>query len=263
MHGWWRSQEFVRPPNELAKESKISRTNLKVPSIDLTGTDRGDRHKKIVNEFRRASEKWGFFLVLNHGSFKFVDDMIDGIRKFHEQDVEVSFHLEPDEIPVAYRNVTKLGDTLFELLLEALGLKSDHLKAKSVLEAGALLAIIIQLRHGNQWVNVPSTAGALVVNIGDHLQIILNDKFKSVDHRVLANRVGPRISVALFFRVGPRISVALFFTSVTVPAKIYGPIKDLLSKESPLAYKDFSVGDYMHYVQRALVRRPSMYIRRL
>ncbi|KAM7462167.1 hypothetical protein LguiA_030288 [Lonicera macranthoides] len=91
----------------------------------------------------------------------------------------------------------------------------------------------LQVRHGNHWVYVPSTAGALVVNIGDHLQIISNDKFKSVDHRVLANWVGPRILVALFF------------TSVTVPAKVYGPIKDLLSEESPLAYKDFSVGDYM------------------
>ena len=64
-------------------------------------------------------------------------------------------------------------------------------------------------------------------------QIISNDKFRSVDHRVLANRVGPRISVACFL------------TGVTVPPNIYGPIEDLLSEESPRLYKEFTVGDYM------------------
>lgn len=136
---------FVRPPNELAKESKISRNDVKVPSIDLTCTDCGDRHKEIVNEVRRASEKWGFFLVVNHAvPLSLLNDMIDGIRKFHEEDVEVkkefhardrtirvkfnsnydlcqsraanwrdtlninlwvSYHLEPDELPVACRFV--------------------------------------------------------------------------------------------------------------------------------------------------------------
>ncbi|KAE8774813.1 1-aminocyclopropane-1-carboxylate oxidase-like protein 1 [Hordeum vulgare] len=50
------------------------------------------------------------------------------------------------------------------------------------------------------WVDVPAVAGALVVNVGDYLQLVSNDRFKSVEHRVVANGAGPRVSVACFFR---------------------------------------------------------------
>ncbi|KAF5945966.1 hypothetical protein HYC85_016194 [Camellia sinensis] len=63
----------------------------------------------------------------------------------------------------------------------------------------------LQILHENQWVDVPPQPGALVVNIADLLQarcissqLITNDKFKSINHRVLTKNVGPRISVASF-----------------------------------------------------------------
>ncbi|VAI00463.1 unnamed protein product [Triticum turgidum subsp. durum] len=50
------------------------------------------------------------------------------------------------------------------------------------------------------WVDVPAVEGALVVNVGDFLQIVSNDRFKSVEHRVVAQSAGPRVSVVCFFR---------------------------------------------------------------
>ncbi|KAF7110717.1 hypothetical protein CFC21_110800 [Triticum aestivum] len=50
------------------------------------------------------------------------------------------------------------------------------------------------------WADVPAVPGALVVNVGDFLQLVSNDRFRSVAHRVVANSVGPRMSVACFFR---------------------------------------------------------------
>ncbi|XVF42349.1 hypothetical protein PTKIN_Ptkin01aG0354600 [Pterospermum kingtungense] len=154
------------------------------------------------------------------------------------------------------KHVQGLAQILFGLLSEALGLNPSHLIDMGCMEGHAFgcqnyppcpephrtlgqakhwdpdfLTILLQdqigalqVPHEGHGIDIPPPAdGGLIVNIGDLLQLITNDKFKSVEHRVLANRIGPRVSVACIF------STSHFQES----NRLYGPMKELLSAKNP------------------------------
>ncbi|PQM42313.1 protein DMR6-LIKE OXYGENASE 2 [Prunus yedoensis var. nudiflora] len=75
----------------------------------------------------------------------------------------------------------------------------------------------LEVKHKDQCVLVNAAPGAFIVNIGDQIQILTNDKYKSIWHRAVVNNKATRISIAVPH--GP---------SLDTPAL---PIPELLERE--------------------------------
>ncbi|KAL5834066.1 hypothetical protein ACOSQ3_017740 [Xanthoceras sorbifolium] len=90
----------------------------------------------------------------------------------------------------------------------------------------------------DSWIHVPPIDGAIVINIGDALQIMSNGRYRSVEHRVTANGSSNRISVPIF--VNPR------------PQDMIGPLPETLANGEKPIYKQVLYSDYVkHFFRKA------------
>ncbi|XP_050233393.1 scopoletin 8-hydroxylase-like [Mercurialis annua] len=82
-----------------------------------------------------------------------------------------------------------------------------------------------------EWIEIPPFPGALVINIGDTLQILSNGKYKSAEHRVRTTSAKSRVSIPIF----------------TIPkaTEKIGPLAQLVKKDGLALYKEVVFGDYM------------------
>ncbi|XP_066322066.1 gibberellin 2-beta-dioxygenase 6-like isoform X2 [Miscanthus floridulus] len=92
----------------------------------------------------------------------------------------------------------------------------------------------LQLMKGARWVAVKPIPGALIVNIGDLLQAWSNNRYKSVEHKVMTNAKTERYSVAYF-----------------LCPSYDSPIGTC---EEPSLYRTFTFGEYRRKVQEDVKR---------
>ncbi|KAL3536088.1 hypothetical protein ACH5RR_004549 [Cinchona calisaya] len=163
-------------------------------------------------------------------------------------------------------HATKVAENVMELLSLGLGLEAGKFKTLTFCDSRALVGHIyppcpqpdltmgitshtdpgiitvllqnqvqgLQVKHGDQWVDVKPLPGGLIINIGDFLQIVSNGEYKSVQHRVLANASKEQ-----------RISIVIFFNLLKWRERgTYGPLPELLTPEKPAVYREFTVQEF-------------------
>ncbi|XP_043705260.1 probable 2-oxoglutarate-dependent dioxygenase SLC1 [Telopea speciosissima] len=92
----------------------------------------------------------------------------------------------------------------------------------------------LQIQYQGQWFTVQPLPNSFVVNVGDHLEIFSNGRYKSVLHRVLVNSTRSRLSVASLH--------SLPFETVVRPAP------KLINESNPRRYKDTDFAAFLKYL---------------
>ncbi|KAH1044581.1 hypothetical protein GLYMA_09G243500v4 [Glycine max] len=103
------------------------------------------------------------------------------------------------------------------------------------------ITVLLQTRSGleikdknNNWVPVPFVEGALVVQLGDQMEVMSNGQYKSVIHRATVNGDDKRFSI-----------VSLH--SFAMDRKM-GPALELVNDQHPKSYKEFCFREFLDFI---------------
>ncbi|GAB2300647.1 hypothetical protein Dimus_034682 [Dionaea muscipula] len=92
----------------------------------------------------------------------------------------------------------------------------------------------LQIQFEAEWVTVEPIPHAFVVNVGDHLEIFSNGRYKSVLHRVITNCERTRVTVASLHSLPFKCSIQ--------------PWQRLLSEENPRRYMETDFATFLSYI---------------
>lgn len=85
-------------------------------------------------------------------------------------------------------------------------------------------------KSDGEWVSVKPTPGAFIINIGDVIQVWSNDKYESVEHRVMVNSEKDRLSIPFFFNPAHYVMVK--------------PLEEMVDDQNPSKYNEYNWGSF-------------------
>ncbi|KAE8711931.1 putative pentatricopeptide repeat-containing protein [Hibiscus syriacus] len=114
--------------------------------------------------------------------------------------------------------------------------------ALTVLQQGKDSTVGLQILKNQTWLPVQPVPNALVINIGDTLEVLTNGKYKSVEHRAVTHKDKDRLSIVTFY--APSYDIEL------------SPMPELVDEKNPCRYRRYNHGEYnKHYVPQVARQR--------
>ena len=196
------------------------------------------RFRATMLEYLAACERLGLHLVgaLAMGLGVAEDTLTPHFSPVHTGFARLNYYPPDDPLePAAAATVTGLGDM-------ALHHHSD---------AGALTVLLqddvggLQVGTDDGWVDVTPRSGALVINVGDMMQIWSNDRYRAALHRVRPITDRPRYSIPFFFNPAYQTEVAPLAATASEPPR-YGVVNWGHFRQ---ARTDGDFADYGHEIQ--------------
>ncbi|KAG8391506.1 hypothetical protein BUALT_Bualt01G0194800 [Buddleja alternifolia] len=221
-----------------------------------------------------CKEVGAFQVINHGISISFTNNALDAAADFFDLPNEMKMRLASNDIREPVREkmgnyamaIHGLHEKIMEVVFESLGLRPDYIQKD--IEQGSqvmavncypacpepelalglpphsdygLLTIILQDQQGleiadknEKWQSVSVIKEALVVQVGDQMEVLTNGRYKSVVHRAILNLDKKRISIASLH-------------SLAIDKKVT-PAPELVDEEDVLSYKEGSFGDFLHFL---------------
>ncbi|CAI9118773.1 OLC1v1020383C1 [Oldenlandia corymbosa var. corymbosa] len=117
--------------------------------------------------------------------------------------------------------------------------------ALTVLQQGKGSSVGLHIFKDNNWIPVQPIPNALVINIGDTIEVLTNGKYKSVEHRAVTHKEKDRLSIVTFY--APSYDVEI------------GPMAEMVDENNPPKYRRYNHGEYSkNYVTNKLQGKKSL-----
>ncbi|GAB2229616.1 hypothetical protein Droror1_Dr00013863 [Drosera rotundifolia] len=92
----------------------------------------------------------------------------------------------------------------------------------------------LQIQFEGEWLSVKPIPNAFVVNVGDHLEIFSNGRYKSVLHRVITNAERTRVTIASLHSLPFHCTIR--------------PWPRLINEDNPRRYKETDFATFLKYI---------------
>ncbi|KAJ1398402.1 Oxoglutarate/iron-dependent dioxygenase [Sesbania bispinosa] len=89
----------------------------------------------------------------------------------------------------------------------------------------------VKRKADEEWIRVEPTPDAYVINVGDIIQVWSNDRYESVEHRVMVNSEKERFSFPFFFSPAHDTKVK--------------PLEELINEQNPPKYRPYEWGKFL------------------